>query len=139
MSTLPMVSNPHWRCNDLISLLLLNIITYCICRDTYLRTVVCLNKYQWLKTYWKRKAQMVLSSLNKSLDYILYMYQNFVLHLFELHRYAALGNMSECALRLDLSRKIEIIFFKNCILKRTWEKVLLQTLCQEIYLNGSKI
>ena len=30
-------------------------------------------------------------------------------------------------------------FFKNCILQRPWEKVLLQTYCQKIYLNGFKI
>ena len=50
-----------------------------------------------------------------------------------------LDNIPECAVHLDLSREIKIIFFKNCILKRTLEKVLLQALCQEIYLNGSRI
>ena len=43
-----------------------------------------------------------------------------------------LDNISECAAHLDLPRETKTIFFKNCIQKRTLEKVLLQTLCQEI-------
>ena len=56
-------------------------------------------------------------NLNLKPKYDLYTYQNFVLHIFELHRYVRTCFIFESE---------KVTFCKNCMTQKTSEKVLLQ-------------
>ena len=96
-----------------------------------------------LKSYRKRKGQLVLHSLKMSYKYNLHPILGStctkILFCIFLNFKGMLDFIPWYDLHLNLSIKTKNEFYKNCMLQMTWERVLLQTFDQKIYLNGSKI
>ena len=86
-----------------------------------------MNFHLQVKTYSKRTWKIVFGAMKMCLNlklkpkYDLYTYQKFVLHIFELHRYAWF-QIRTCS----IFGSEKAIFCKNCMIQKTREKVLLQ-------------